>query len=82
MADKLDPISHPAIELMNMQEACEYLGCCRQTIHRYIKAGMLASYMLVGKRAFRKLDLDRFINSKRDSALTRYKALVAEEAAQ
>jgi excisionase family DNA binding protein len=72
LVEPLAVIDDQSIKLMTMKQACEYLSCSRAHVYTLMQRGWLASYSLAGRRMFRQLDLDRFINGCKESPLARY----------
>lgn len=72
IAEPLTVIDDQAIKLITMKQCCEQLQCSRQHVYTLMQRGWLASYSLAGRRMFRQLDIDRFINSCKESPLARY----------
>ena len=47
-------------------EAAKYLTITRATLHRHVKGGEIPSYKIGGRRIFDKVDLDKWVHSKKD----------------
>jgi excisionase family DNA binding protein len=49
-----------------MAEAAKYLTITRVTLHRFVKGGEIASYKIGTRRIFDKIELDKWVHSKKD----------------
>jgi len=50
----------------SISEASEYLTITRVTLYRLVKQGEIPSYKIGGRRIFDKIELDKWVHSKRD----------------
>lgn len=52
-------IPHPETEWMSIAEASVYVGCSRQTLHKYISLGYVPAYSSpTGMRRLRRSEID------------------------
>jgi excisionase family DNA binding protein len=50
----------------SISETSEYLTITRVTLYRLVKQGEIPSYKIGGRRIFDKIELDKWVHSKRD----------------
>lgn len=56
-------------ELLDLQDAADYLSVSRRTVYREVQRGKLRMVKVGGSTRFRKSELDRYIKaSERDTA--------------
>ena len=60
-------------EILLINEAAAFLRVSATTLRRYIASRQIAFYKLKGKILFRRLDLERFLDSKRVESFEEFK---------
>jgi len=58
----------PATEAMNVNAACQYLGCAKQWLYAQVKIGALPHYRVGPRLRFRKSSLDAWITTQEQQA--------------
>ena len=46
-------------DLLTLEDACKYIGCCRTTLYNKEKSGVIRPVMWFGRKCYERSELDK-----------------------